>query len=123
MAAPKGNRFWEARSSHGRNPKFESPEALWAACCEYFEWVEANPLWEMKAFSYQGEVIQEPIAKMRAMTITGLTLFIDVTLETWRTYRLREDLNVLNVATTTANVFWADDSIRLLSQPIPVTGR
>ncbi|ECS3557312.1 DNA-packaging protein, partial [Salmonella enterica subsp. enterica serovar Agona] len=25
MAAPKGNRFWEARSSHGRNPKFESP--------------------------------------------------------------------------------------------------
>ncbi|MEX8971554.1 DNA-packaging protein, partial [Escherichia sp. E4736] len=27
MAAPKGNRFWEARSSHGRNPKFESPEA------------------------------------------------------------------------------------------------
>ncbi len=93
MAAPKGNRFWEARSSHGRNPKFESPEALWAACCEYFEWVEANPLWEMKAFSYQGEVIQEPIAKMRAMTITGLTLFIDVTLETWRTYRLREDLS------------------------------
>ncbi|WP_252344456.1 DNA-packaging protein, partial [Escherichia coli] len=66
---------------------------LWAACCEYFEWVEANPLWEMKAFSYQGEVIQEPIAKMRAMTITGLTLFIDVTLETWRTYRLREDLS------------------------------
>lgn len=93
MAAPKGNRFWEARSSHGRNPKFESPEALWAACCEYFEWVETNPLWEMKAFSYQGEVIQEPIAKMRAMTITGLTLFIDVTLETWRTYRLREDLS------------------------------
>ena len=25
------------------------------------------------------------------------------------------------MATTTANVFWADDSIRLLSQPIPVT--
>lgn len=93
MAAPKGNRFWEARSSHGRNPKFESPEALWAACCEYFEWVEANPLWEMKAFSYQGEVTQEPIAKMRAMTITGLTLFLDVTLETWRTYRMREDLS------------------------------
>lgn len=35
----------------------------------------------------------EPIAKMRAMTITGLTLFLDVTLETWRTYRLREDLS------------------------------
>lgn len=54
---------------------------------------ERHWIWEMKAFSYQGEVIQEPIAKMRAMTITGLTLFIDVTLETWRTYRLREDLS------------------------------
>ncbi|ELL1837521.1 hypothetical protein Q6O31_001293 [Salmonella enterica] len=36
---------------------------------------------------------KEPIAKMRAMTITGLTLFLDVTLETWRTYRMREDLS------------------------------
>lgn len=93
MAAPKGNRFWEARSSHGRSPKFESPEALWSACCEYFAWVEENPLWEMKAFAYQGEVTQEPIAKMRAMTLIGLCLFLDITDETWRTYRLREDLS------------------------------
>lgn len=28
-------------------------------------------------------------------------------------------IEVLNVATTVANVFWADDSIRLISQPIP----
>lgn len=93
MAAPKGNRFWEARSSHGRNPIFGSPEQLWTACCEYFTWVEENPLWEMKAFAYQGEVTQEPIAKMRAMTLTGLCLFLDITDETWRTYRLREDLS------------------------------
>lgn len=92
MAAPKGNRFWEARSSHGRNPKFESPEALWSACCEYFQWVEEHPLWEMKAFSYQGEVTQEPIAKMRAMTLTGLCLFLDVSDDTWRNYRSNEDL-------------------------------
>lgn len=90
MAAPKGNRFWEARSSHGRNPKFESPEALWTACCEYFEWVEQNPLWEMKAFAYQGEVTQEPIAKMRAMTIGGMCIFLDVTRQTWGTFRQME---------------------------------
>ena len=93
MAAPKGNRFWEARSSHGRNPKFESPEALWTACCEYFEWVEQNPLWEMKAFAYQGEVTQEPIAKMRAMTLTGLIIFLDITKPTWALYKAREDFN------------------------------
>ncbi|MGG2141191.1 DNA-packaging protein [Symbiopectobacterium sp. RP] len=95
MAAPKGNRFWEARSSHGRNPKFDSPEALWSACCEYFEWVEEHPLWEMKAFPYQGEVTQEPIAKMRAMTLTGLCLFLDIAESTWQLYRAREDFMVL----------------------------
>ena len=92
MAAPRGNRFWEARSSHGRNPKFESGDQLWSACCEYFQWVEDNPLWEMKPFAYQGEVTQEPVAKMRAMTLTGLCLFLDISDDTWRNYREKEDL-------------------------------
>lgn len=91
MAAPKGNRFWEARSSHGRSPIFGSPEELWKACCEYFTWVEEHPLWEMKAFSYQGEVTQEPVAKMRAMTITGLIIYLDITRQTWSSYKTRED--------------------------------
>ncbi|EAO7509464.1 DNA-packaging protein [Salmonella enterica] len=90
MAAPKGNRFWEARSSHGRNPKFESPEALWAACCEYFEWVEANPLYEVKAFAFQGVVTQESLPKLRAMTISGLCIFLDITRQTWGTFRAME---------------------------------
>ncbi|WP_310982257.1 terminase small subunit, partial [Klebsiella pneumoniae] len=56
MAAPKGNKFWLARSKHGRNPKFSDPEKLWDACCEYFDWVEKHPLWETKAFSFQGQI-------------------------------------------------------------------
>ncbi|MBD2802332.1 DNA-packaging protein [Xenorhabdus sp. M] len=91
MAAPKGNRFWEARSSHGRKPIFESPEQLWEACTEYFAWVEENPLYEMKAFSFQGIVTQEALPKMRAMTLTGLCLFLDISEDTWRLYRARED--------------------------------
>ncbi|CAI1782019.1 DNA-packaging protein [Serratia entomophila] len=90
MAAPKGNRFWEARSSHGRNPKFESPEALWSACCEYFEWVEEHPLWESKAFSYQGEIIKATMPKMRAMTLAGMCLFLDISDDTWRNYKSDE---------------------------------
>lgn len=104
MAAPKGNRFWEARSSHGRNPKFESPEALWDACCEYFTWVEENPLWEMKAFSYQGDVTQEPIAKMRAMTLGGMIIFLDITRQTWATYKAREDF--LTVTTRAEEIIY-----------------
>lgn len=90
MSAPIGNRFWEKRSSHGRSPIF-TPDQLWDASCEYFGWVEENPLYEMKPFAYQGVVVQEPVAKMRAMTIDGLCIFLDISRRTWDLYRGRED--------------------------------
>ncbi|MEN6547928.1 MAG: DNA-packaging protein [Armatimonadia bacterium] len=88
-----GNRFWERRSSHGRKPVFDNPEQLWSACCEYFEWVEQNPLMEMRPFAYQGVVVQEPVAKMRAMTNEGLCLFLDIGTSTWSDYRKRPDFS------------------------------
>ena len=91
MAAPTGNQFWKVRSSHGRDRLFESSESLWEACTEYFEWVEANPLLEMKPFAYQGVVVQEPVAKMRAMTIGGLCIFLDIDDVTWRRWREVDD--------------------------------
>ena len=91
MSAPLGNKFWKARSKHGRDRLFGSPAALWEACCEYFEWVEANPLIEMRPFAYQGVVIQEPVPKMRAMTIDGLCLFLDIDVRTWASWRSVDD--------------------------------
>lgn len=82
-----GSRFWEARSSHGRNPKFESPDDLWSACCEYFDWVEANPLYEDKLVTFQGFATHEPVAKMRAMTLAGLCFFIDISRKQWTEWR------------------------------------
>jgi len=93
MAAPKGNRFWEARSKSGRSKIFETPEDLRLACCDYFEWVEENPLWEAKAFPFQGQVTVETVPKMRAMTKAGLCLFLDISDTTWDTYRAREDFS------------------------------
>ena len=90
---PKGNRFWEARSSHGRKPKFASPEILHSACMEYFEWVEENPLYEAKAFAYQGQVTVEYLPKMRAMTIAGLCLFLDIDNSTWFDYKAKPDFS------------------------------
>lgn len=88
-----GNRFWEARSSHGPKPKFDNPDDLWSACCEYFEWVDENPLYEVKGFAFQGVVTKEAFPKMRAMTIAGLCLFIDVTTKQWAEWRTtRTDL-------------------------------
>lgn len=91
MAAPNGNQFWKARTKHGRNKIFESSETLWEACCEYFQWVEDNPLMEMKPFAYQGIVVQEAVPKMRAMTIDGLCLFLDIDVRTWHNWRSVED--------------------------------
>lgn len=75
MGAPKGNQFWKARAKHGRDKIFKTPDALWKAACEYFEWVDDNPLEE--AIVYQGKV-EDNKSLMRAMTIDGLCLFLDV---------------------------------------------
>lgn len=89
-----GNRFWEARSTHGVKPKFESAEDLRDACHQYFQWVDENPLYEAKAFAFQGSVTVENLPKMRAMTIQGLCLFIDISQDTWCEWRKsRPDLS------------------------------
>lgn len=91
MAAPKGNKFWEARSSHGANPRFEHPSDLWDACLEYFEWIERKPLKEAKVVTAGGKAKVMSLPKMRAMTITGLCVFLDITLQTWTEWRSKRD--------------------------------
>lgn len=91
MAAPKGNQFWKARSKHGRDKIFASSDLLWEACQEYFQWVEENPLWESKSYMYQGVPLQDTIAKMRAMTIGGLCIFLDIDQHTWGNWRTNKD--------------------------------
>lgn len=93
MAAPKGNKFWQARSSHGPDPKFENCSDLWSACLEYFEWVERNPLKEAKLTQEKGKPKVMHLNKMRAMSITGLCVFLDIDDQTWRNWREgRKDL-------------------------------
>ena len=91
MPAPHGNSFWKARSSHGRAPIFKTPDDLWKACQEYFDWYEKNPLYEHKAFSYQGEIVITALPKMRATAISSLCIFLDISQPTWQQYRHRED--------------------------------
>jgi len=71
-----GNQFWKFRTKHGRDKTFKTPEMLWEAACEYFEWVEDNPL--QKAIIYQGEVSKESEDLMRPMTIGGLCISLGV---------------------------------------------
>ena len=86
-----GNKLWSARSSHGRNPIFKDDEQLWNACVEYFNWCEENPLLEEKIFHTNGIITKDKVAKMRAMTIIGLCLFIDICENTWLNYKKNPD--------------------------------
>ena len=85
-AAPKGNKFWLLRSKHGRDRLFATPDLLWEAACEYFQWCIDNPLMaveQTKARPYKDgkemivpdELIEMP--KMRPFTLHGLCLYLD----------------------------------------------
>ena len=91
MQFQTGNQFWKMRETHGRNPIFETPEQLWVAACEYFQWVENNPLLEEKIFHAQGIITKDTVTKMRAMTISGLCIFLDIDRTTWENYRNNQD--------------------------------
>lgn len=95
MAAPVGNKFWEARTTHGKKRLFSTPEILWDACCEYFNWNQENPLYETKLVSYQGESTLEDVPKLRAMTLGGLVIFLDITIDTWYRYRKHKDYQLV----------------------------
>ena len=86
--APLGNQFWKLRSKHGRDKLFATPELLWEAACEYFEWCEQHPLYERKPFAYQGVVITEDLPKMRAMTLSQLCFYLSCNEAYFRQFKL-----------------------------------
>lgn len=75
MGAPIGNQFWKLRSKHGRDRLFATPQLMWDAACEYFEWCDANPLIEIDFRGKDADRVEIP--KMRAYTIQGLCLYLD----------------------------------------------
>lgn len=90
MGAPKGNQFWKLRAKHGRDKIFASPDALWEAACDYFQWCEDNPLMSVEQArssakptkDEEGKTVFPPnvieLPKMRAFTIAGLCIYLGV---------------------------------------------
>lgn len=82
ISVPIGNELWKIRSKHGTDLLFKSPELLWEAACEYFEWCIKNPLMkaENKVVSNGGnmgssvELHEEPVK--RPFTLDGLCLYM-----------------------------------------------
>jgi hypothetical protein len=81
--------FWKSRTKHGRDKIFSTPEILWEAALEYFQWVQDNPL--QKAIVYQGlSVGSEDL--MRAMTVKGLCIFLGVNSKYFNDFNASLDL-------------------------------
>ena len=91
MAAPVGNKFWELRSKHGRNKLFETPELMWEAACEYFEWVEENPFIE-EDFISSGQAAGTLVYlnKKRPFTIHALCSYLDCNTAYFRNFKNQE---------------------------------
>lgn len=71
----------------GRMPLIQSPEELLVIAQEYFEWCEANPMWEDKLVTFQGFATHEPVPKMRLRTVTTLCFFLGINQSTWSLWR------------------------------------
>lgn len=84
MAAPKGNSYYKLVKNwkYGADRKY-TPSQLWDKAVEYFEWVEANPLKEQKAFS-SGVTVD--VSKMRAMELQGFCTYANISYSTFKNY-------------------------------------
>lgn len=77
MGAPKGNQFWKLRSKHGRDKLFASPELMWDAACEYFQWCEDNPWQKVETTVKTNGIDVKTIPTERPFTMQGLCLYLD----------------------------------------------
>lgn len=88
MAAPLGNRFWELRSSHGRDKLFATPELMWEAACEYFAWVEDNPFLAEDFISsgpHAGGIVV--LNKKRPFTLHSLCIYLDCNTQYFKIFK------------------------------------
>ena len=88
-------RIWEQkpkadRSLGGRPPAYDNPADLWTDAVDYFQWVEDNPLMEEKSVVVAGAIEKAHTAKARAMSISGLCVFLNIAQSTYRSYRERD---------------------------------
>lgn len=79
MPAPKNNKFWEARSKHGRDKLFATPELMWEAAVEYFKWCEDNPIKDSRSFGQRD--VQRPF------TMQGLCAYLNCNAAYFRTFK------------------------------------
>lgn len=100
-----GNEFWKQRSRHGVERMMKDPQALYEACSDYFQWVKDNPLIGEKVGFSKGKTCRANTTHIRAMTITGLCIFLGIVSRTWYLWK-SDQKDLLPV------MEWAEEIIR-----------
>lgn len=103
MSAPKGNQFWMLRSKHGRGKLFTTPELLWDAACEYFQWCDENP-WTNRKVIQKVVPVKKKVGKKtqtvneeqtqrevtptaRPFSLGGLCIYLGTSRQWWNSFR------------------------------------
>lgn len=88
MAKMKFSPYWEERRNlaDGRKKKFRNPQQLWTAAIEYFNWVEQTPMRAAELLKWQGEHKVVFVPRMRAMSIAGLSEYLQISKRTFENY-------------------------------------
>lgn len=110
MGANKGNQFWKLRSKHGRDKLFTTPDLLWDAACEFFQWCEENPWVKTETTKKpHGEDIKTTPTE-RPFTLEGLALYCGASTDWWRQFKGRldneKDKDFVTVVTRIENVIY-----------------
>ncbi len=100
-------RAWAAKEcGHYRADKnFIDQNELWQAACEYFEWVEDNPLYATHTFKIRNEVVQNEVPYDRPFTHYGLFIYLGISSMAWGQLRkdeeLKDTVNIIDQIITT----------------------
>jgi hypothetical protein len=84
-----GDEYWRRVITVGAPRKFETPEELLAACGDYFDWVENNPLKSWKVAGKDADLVETK--HPRLPTLTGMRLHINISGDCWRKYAQRPE--------------------------------
>lgn len=103
MAPPRGNQFWKLRSKNGRDKLFESPDLLWQAATEYFQWVDNHPWQKVEQLKRPVAVKKKSgdeelhslahIPTQRPYTLSGLCIYLNASESYWREFRKNKNLS------------------------------
>jgi len=105
MGAPKGNRYWELRSKHGRDKLFSEPSLLWESAKEYFQWVDNNPVLKEDYVGKDAERVDRKL--QRPYTLAGFCVYIGASRSWWNAFKKEATNDFLEVITRIEEIMYS----------------